>query len=261
MTDEATVARLNAPTPPDRIQWRGDRTNYDKTSMSVLGYIDARYVMEALDAIVGPANWQDRYEDIPGGTRCGISIFVNDQWVTKWDAAPHSDIESVKGGHSDSLKRAAVKWGIGRDLYDLPDLWVPCKETRPNSGKYVPAVLPSWDGSRWVTNGSSSTSSGRAGGGGAARPSAPTTPPDLEDPTLDAPPVWEDARPRQTAQEPSGGVMWSKALFEAAEAAGIDKRAISDTSKRLFGKDKWKVTELTDGERWTLAYELGLVAA
>jgi hypothetical protein len=104
-------------------------------------------------------------------------------------------------------------------------------------------------------------SSGRAAPPPPARPSAPTTPPDLEDPTLDAPPVWEDARPRQTAPAPSGGVMWSKALFEAAEAAGIDKRAISDTSKRLFGKDKWKVTDLTDGERWTLAYELGLVAA
>lgn len=146
------VAALNSPTPPEKVQWRGDRTTKDKSRMNVLGYIDARFVMETLDAKVLPENWQDRYEDIPGGTRCGIGILINGEWVWKWDAAPHSDIESVKGGHSDALKRAAVKWGIGRDLYDLPDLWVATEPAYPGSDKVKPAILPTWTGTQWTTD-------------------------------------------------------------------------------------------------------------
>lgn len=145
--------------------------------------------------------------------------------------------EVLKDAASDAFKRCAALAGVARYLYDKD---APRQTSPASSGRAAPAPP--------------------------ARPSAPTTPPDLEDPTLDAPPVWEEVvtpviRVRDNGVQPQAGVMWSKALFEAAEAAGIDKRAISDTSKRLFGKDKWKVTELTDGERWTLAYELGLVAA
>lgn len=166
----AMVAALARPTPPERVQWRGDRTTRDKSRINVLGYIDARYVDDTLNEVVLPENWQNRYEDIPGGTRCGIGILIAGEWVWKWDAAPHSDIESVKGGHSDSMKRAAVHWGIGRDLYDLPDLWVPAKETYSGSGKYEPAILPTWNGSAWVTD--NTAGGGRAGASSPARPPA-----------------------------------------------------------------------------------------
>lgn len=180
----AMVAALARPTPPDRVQWRGDRTTQDKSRINVLGYIDARYVDDTLNEVVLPENWQNRYEDIPGGTRCGIGINVDGEWVWKWDAAPHSDIESVKGGHSDSMKRAAVHWGIGRDLYDLPDLWVPARETFQGSGKYQPAVLPQWNGSAWTTD-SSASGSGRAAPPPARPPARPTVVPD--DPTVGLP--------------------------------------------------------------------------
>ena len=57
---------------------------------------------------------------------CGISIYFPSQeaWITKWDGADDSDIESVKGGLSDSMKRAAVEWGIGRYLYGMTQKWV-----------------------------------------------------------------------------------------------------------------------------------------
>lgn len=157
----AMVAALRRPTPPEQVQWRGDRTTSDKTRISVLAYIDARYVMELLDECVLPENWQDRYEDTPGGYRCGIGVFVNGQWVWKWDAHGQTDVEPVKGGHSKALVRAGVKWGIARDLYDLPDLWVPARSFETRSGtKYEPAVLPTWNGSAWVTD--SIQSGGRA---------------------------------------------------------------------------------------------------
>jgi hypothetical protein len=103
---------LNDPTPPSEIKKRqgpGGRT---------LDYIDARFVMDRLDAAVGQENWQDKFEDLPNGSvRCGIGIRQKDGWVWKWDVGDVSDIEPVKGAHSDAFKRAAVKWGIGRDLY------------------------------------------------------------------------------------------------------------------------------------------------
>jgi hypothetical protein len=108
---------LNDPTPKEEIKQRqgpGGR---------MLDYIDARFVMDRLDAAVGPNNWQDKYEDLPNGSvRCGIGIRLGDQvvgidWVWKWDVGDPSDIEATKGAHSDAFKRAGVKWGIGRDLY------------------------------------------------------------------------------------------------------------------------------------------------
>jgi hypothetical protein len=103
---------LNDPTPKEEIKQRqgpGGR---------MLDYIDARFVMDRLDAAVGPTDWQDRYEDLPNGSvRCGIGIRYGDDWVWKWDVGDPSDIEATKGAHSDAFKRAGVKWGIGRDLY------------------------------------------------------------------------------------------------------------------------------------------------
>ena len=56
---------------------------------------------------------------------CGIAIYFEGRgFITKWDGAEDSDIEAVKGGLSDSMKRAAVQWGIGRVLYDLNTVWV-----------------------------------------------------------------------------------------------------------------------------------------
>ena len=105
---------LSDPTPQSEIKTRqgpGGKT---------LSYIDARFVMERLDSVVGPSRWQDRFEDrADGSVRCGIGIYdpsIN-EWVWKWDVGDPSDIEATKGAHSDAFKRAGVKWGIGRDLY------------------------------------------------------------------------------------------------------------------------------------------------
>ena len=58
---------------------------------------------------------------------CGISIYDKDKklWITKWDAGKESNTESEKGEASDSFKRAAVNWGIGRELYTSPVIFIP----------------------------------------------------------------------------------------------------------------------------------------
>lgn len=85
-----------------------------------LPYIDARQVMDLLDDVLGPENWKEEHPRHEGETLYwGISVLINGEWITKWDCGSQSAIESQKGQASDAFKRAAVKWGIGRFLYQL----------------------------------------------------------------------------------------------------------------------------------------------
>ncbi len=120
---------LQAPFPPEVIHWRVGATTQDKSKGMALAYIDARDVMERLDAVCSEPGWQCRYSDVGGGKLCceiGIFVRVGDEfeWVWKADGAGSTDVEADKGAFSDSFKRAAVRWGIGRYLYDLDSPWV-----------------------------------------------------------------------------------------------------------------------------------------
>lgn len=142
------MTKLSDPTPQSEIKQRqgpGGR---------MLSYVDARFVMDRLDAAVGPENWQDKFEDrADGSVRCGIGIRQPDGWVWKWDVGDPSDIEATKGVHSDAFKRAGVKWGIGRDMYgDHPtpsQKPAPARPAAPQRPVAVPAVTDEsypWDG-------------------------------------------------------------------------------------------------------------------
>jgi hypothetical protein len=109
-----TLLALHAPTPESA------RKQRQGPGGKPLTYVDARYVMQVLDSEVVPGNWQDEYQLGAGGkVSCRIGIYVDDRgWVWKGDGAGATDIEGDKGSFSDAFKRAAVKWGIARDLYD-----------------------------------------------------------------------------------------------------------------------------------------------
>ena len=120
---------IEAPFSPERISWRVGSTTNDKKRGMALAYIDARDVMERLDIVVGPHNWQCRYPHATGKTVCeiGIRLTMPDgmvEWVWKADGAGDTDFEAEKGALSDAFKRAAVRWGIGRYLYDIEAKWV-----------------------------------------------------------------------------------------------------------------------------------------
>lgn len=123
---EINLAKLKEPFMPADIEWRVGRSGLKdgKPWAQVLAYVTARAVQDRLDEVCGPGNWRNEYKAGPlGGVLCGISICINSEWITKWDGADNTDIESVKGGLSDSMKRAAVVWGIGRYLYNLDVGW------------------------------------------------------------------------------------------------------------------------------------------
>jgi hypothetical protein len=92
-----------------------------------VAYINSRAIQNRLDDAVGVFNWKNTFEPWHGDAQiCGLSVYDAErgEWVTKYDGAENTDIEPVKGGLSDSFKRAACVWGIGRYLYELGGIWV-----------------------------------------------------------------------------------------------------------------------------------------
>jgi len=91
---------------------------------SLLLYKDARADMNLLDETVGAENWQRNHELINGCLYCNVGIKVGDSWVWKQDVGTESYTEKEKGQASDSFKRACFNWGIGRELYTAPFIWI-----------------------------------------------------------------------------------------------------------------------------------------
>lgn len=98
-------------------QWRVQSIKYNKAVC--VAYIDSRQVQDLLDDVCGAGNWQSDYKEVKGNVYGGIGILINNQWVWKWDCGVESKTDGEKGEASDSFKRAAVKWGVGRFLYSL----------------------------------------------------------------------------------------------------------------------------------------------
>lgn len=94
--------------------------------ISLLLYKNARCDMNILDECVGPMNWQRDHKEIKDNMYAGIGIWDDEkaQWVWKWDCGKESYTEAEKGEASDSFKRAGFNWGIGRELYTAPFIWI-----------------------------------------------------------------------------------------------------------------------------------------
>lgn len=109
---------------PDEIDCRvGTVTD---SGVSLLMYKDARVDMRLLDEFVGPMNWKREHELINGNLFCTVSIRDKStgEWVSKQDVGVESYTEKEKGQASDAFKRACFNWGIGRELYTCPFVWI-----------------------------------------------------------------------------------------------------------------------------------------
>ena len=130
MSTSPDLSRLADFFPAADIEWKPGATTRDKKKGLAMAYITNRAIMQRLDDVCGPAGWRNEFREGPGGgVLCGLSILCempdgSREWVTKWDGADNSAVEAVKGGLSDSMKRAGYQWGIGRYLYKLDSQWV-----------------------------------------------------------------------------------------------------------------------------------------
>lgn len=115
----------------------------------LLLYKNARVDMNILDETVGAANWQREHYECKGnlfcrvGILCGKGFPIKDsdnglddvEWIWKSDCGVESDTEAQKGEASDSFKRACFNWGIGRELYTSPFIWVNAENCKIENGK------------------------------------------------------------------------------------------------------------------------------
>ena len=125
---------------PDDIEVRVQSVK--EKGLVLLLYKNARVDMNILDETVGAENWQREHYECKGNLFCRVGINVNydkegadDKWVFKSDCGTESNTEAQKGEASDSFKRACFNWGIGRELYTSPFLWVSAKDCNINNGK------------------------------------------------------------------------------------------------------------------------------
>lgn len=103
-----------------------------KNGCQLLLYKDARCDMNILDETVGAENWQNRFYEQKGILFCSLGINTNfanpelpERWIWKDDAGSESNTEAEKGNASDARKRAGFSFGLGRELYSSPFIWVP----------------------------------------------------------------------------------------------------------------------------------------
>lgn len=108
-----------------------------KSGVTFLLYKNARVDMEILDETLDPEYWQRDHKEIKGNMYCGIGIYngMLKEWVWKWDCGTESYTEKEKGEASDSFKRAGFNWGIGRELYTAPFIYLPCATVAKQNGR------------------------------------------------------------------------------------------------------------------------------
>lgn len=162
MSDTKDYAKLlQEPFAPGDVEWRvGSSGNTGgKPWAKVLAYITNRAIQNRLDEVFGVFGWKNEFHPWKVGNKegilCRLSVQVpgTSEWVTKVDGAEGTDVEEIKGGLSDAMKRAAVQLGIGRYLYDLGENWAEIvdKDGRYSSKfkdekwyKWNPPSLPQW---------------------------------------------------------------------------------------------------------------------
>lgn len=141
----AIIEALAAPFSESEVKFKPQTVRGNRAL--ALAYVDARAIMDRLDAVVGVENWQDHYELLPDNSvMCRLRVRLGERWITKTDVGSPSEQpdggDRLKAAFSDALKRTAVKFGIGRYLYRLPQQWADYDSTRKQFAS--PPSLPAW---------------------------------------------------------------------------------------------------------------------
>src|SRR3954469_2455903 len=123
----AITGELSSPFDPRDIKFKPQMVKNNRAL--AIAYVDVRLIQDRLDEVLGAENWQDEYDILPDGSvTCRLRVNLGGQWITKMDVGSPSEQpdggDRLKAAFSDALKRAAVKFGIGRYLYRQPSQWV-----------------------------------------------------------------------------------------------------------------------------------------
>lgn len=138
---------LKEPFSDSEIEWRCQNAGLNKGKKTkwaqVVPFIQSRAIYDRLDSVLGIGGWATTYRETTiaseDGMICGIGIRFDGEWVWKYNGASCGNFEPIKSGCSNSIKRAAVEWGIGRYLYKQDMRFVDVMEGYPpdDGGHYV----------------------------------------------------------------------------------------------------------------------------
>lgn len=210
---------LSEPFPPEELQWRVEALSKDKRRALVVPYVAARAVLDRLDEVVGTNGWQDSYEVLYAPSPEAASHYAVKCKLTVMDVSKEDvgEGDSFKAAFSDALRRAAVKFGVGRSLYRIDKQWV---DHDPDTSKFnSPRVVE-----EAAMHGSLKTE---------AVPSHPEAPPESTPPTVEAKPEPQELIDR---------------LIERLKEAGLGKQAAQivmkyggygkhpDETRKLYGE-------------------------
>lgn len=122
----------------DEIECRAAVVN--EKGISLLLYKDARVDQRILDETFGPFGWKRSHQSIDGNLYCTVEVCDTEsgEWIAKQDVGTTGYAEKEKSQASDSFKRACFNWGIGRELYSAPFIWIPASKVqiKERDGKY-----------------------------------------------------------------------------------------------------------------------------
>jgi len=211
-----------------------------------LAYVDVRVIQDRLDDVLGVDGWQDEYSVLTDmSVVCKLRLKIGKRWITRMDVGSQSEQpdggDRMKAAFSDALKRAAVKFGMGRYLYRLSAQWVdydPVKKVFPTPPKLPPFALPS------------------------VRPrsiavaSTPTPVPAIAAPAPAIPPIAAIAVAPIAAAKPSGD---SGARATAAVAESAKKGNLPTNGKELHARLREFDTRLAQAARCHLGELLSFV--
>jgi Rad52/22 family double-strand break repair protein len=149
LTDHAAITEaLSAPFAREEVRFKPQAVKGNKAL--ALAYVDVRVIQDRLDEVLGVENWQDEYQLLPeNSVMCRLRLRIGRRWITKMDVGSPSEQpdggDRMKAAFSDALKRAAVKFGIGRYLYRLQAQWVeydPMRKVFTQTPKLPESALP-----------------------------------------------------------------------------------------------------------------------
>ena len=104
----------------------------NEKGLSLLLYKDARVDQKIFDETFGIFGWKRSHQSIEGNLYCTVEIYDKESstWVSKQDVGTTGYTEKEKSQASDSFKRACFNWGIGRELYTAPFIWIGAEKAK-----------------------------------------------------------------------------------------------------------------------------------
>ena len=147
MTEKSIIEKLSEPLTSKDVQIYCKKifeTDKGKYLGLFLIYKTSRVVIDRLNSVCG-LKWKERYfYDENKNLCCGLSVYDPEikEWIERVGVGTANDIEKEKSSYSDALKRASTEFGIGTELYKMPNIFVELDKSEVTDSKKGSGKIP-----------------------------------------------------------------------------------------------------------------------